>query len=136
MTQSLPSIDILVAHESVALRRLLASTLSRAGYVVAEVGHLDAGFDALYASKPQLAIINARMPNRAALKLALAANARGAKLLVIDDKASPQETSLSIRTFTDAQLLNRRNVQGRVVEAAVALIGPAGLSQDAAAAAA
>lgn len=70
MTQSLQSVDILVAHESVTLRRLLASTLSDAGYVVAEAGHLEAGFDALYASKPQLAIINARMPNRTALKLA------------------------------------------------------------------
>lgn len=135
MTQSLQSVDILVAHESVTLRRLLASTLSDAGYVVAEAGHLEAGFDALYAGKPQLAIINARMPNRTALKLALAAKAQGAKLLVIDDKASPHETSLSIGAFTDARFVNRRNARGRMVEAAAALIGPAGLSQDAAAAA-
>jgi DNA-binding NtrC family response regulator len=130
---SLSPIDILIAHESVASRRTLAVSLTAAGYVVAEAGHLEAGFDALYGGKPQLAIVNARMPNRAALKLALAAKARGAKLLVIDDSADPHETALSIRAFTDAHFVERRGAIARMAKAAAAIIGPPGAEPSAAA---
>lgn len=133
MTQSQSPIDILIAHEGEATRRSLALSLTEAGYSVGEASHLDAGFDALYGRKPQLAIVSARLPNRAALKLALAAKARGAKLLVMDDRAAPHETAPSIRAFTDAQFVQRRTSRGRMVQAAAALIGQ-GQSQAIAAA--
>ncbi len=125
MTQTHSPVDILVAHESWTTGYMMAERLEAVGYRVANVCALEKGFDALYGLKPQLVVINARMPDRAALKLALAAKARGAKLLVIDDKAKPHETSFSIRAFTDAQFLPRRRARGSMEEAAAALIGPA-----------
>jgi DNA-binding NtrC family response regulator len=124
MTPSHSSATILLAHESAPARALIAEKLTAAGYAVAEADHLDQGFDVLYGLKPALAIINARMPDRAALKLAMAAKARGMKLLVIDDHAAPHETSPSIRAFTDARVLQRRTVRARVVQATQALVGP------------
>jgi hypothetical protein len=75
------------------------------------------------------------MPERGALKLAMAAKARGAKLLVLDNPDSPHETTPSIRAFTDARFLRRRHSRSGMIAAAVALIGPAGAEPDTAAAA-
>jgi CheY-like chemotaxis protein len=124
MTPSPTPPTILLAHESASARAVIAQALTGAGYAVAEADHLDQGFDVLYGLKPTLAILNARMPERAALKLAMAAKARGLKLLVIDDAAAPHETTPSIRAFTDAAFLQRRTARARVVKAAEALVGP------------
>lgn len=135
MTQSVHSIDILIAHEGETTGALMAERLSDAGYRVAQANHLDQGFDVLYARKPQMVVVSARMPERGALKLAMAAKARGAKLLVLDDLDSPHETTPSIRAFTDARFLRRRLSRAQMIEATAALIGPAGAEPSAAAAA-
>jgi DNA-binding NtrC family response regulator len=119
------SIDILIAHESSATSSTMAERLTSAGFRVALAHNLSQGFDALYGEKPQLAIISSRMRDRAALKLALASQARGAKVIVIDDQASPHETSASIRAFTNARFIQRRAALSRLLQDAQALLGEA-----------
>lgn len=102
MTQAHFSGPILLAHDEPKARAALARGLAGAGYSVVEASVLDEGFDLLYAERPAVAIVHAGLPDGAALKLGMAARARGAKVLVLDAAGEPSGAAMTMQVFADA----------------------------------
>ncbi|MFZ4121350.1 MAG: response regulator [Caulobacterales bacterium] len=123
MTNTIERGQILLAHDEPKLRAGFARALANAGYGVVETGALEEGFDLLYAARPALAIVDANLPDHAALKLAMAASARGAKVIVLDSANEPTDATLTMQVFASARQLDKPVAPRTLTQAVLAVIG-------------
>jgi len=84
-------VTILVVDDEPAIRRLLRSGLSRAGYRIVEAGSAREAHSALQIDKPEVVLLDLGLPDRDGLELVPLAKSAGAAVLVVSARDATQE---------------------------------------------
>lgn len=128
MTHPATTASVLIALPQRRAREALKRSLERDGRSVFAAVGVDDGFDALYAHRPAMVVVDMSLQDRAALKLALAASARGAKVVSVERDDACADDAAAIRVFAGACAVGSAHLVRDVCGAVAALA--AGSSPD------
>lgn len=82
---------VLVIEDDAAIRRLLHTALTRAGYRVIEAADARAALNALSIDKPEAALLDLGLPDRDGLELVPLIKAAGAALIVVSAREATEQ---------------------------------------------